>query len=233
MRIIVALDGGRFSGRHSTWESLRANVRTAAQALAPIASAHQLAIVYGEDASQDNALGRLIEQELGNLLPFEIPFATLQMMIEVDADDRATPLDIFELNPIRWLLERGTVVICAGGGAATLYTRGAYRRMNAAVAQIDIDRCAELMARKLKADLLILTDASISNPVLAAIRRASPQALATVGALGPADSLRLACDFVAATGASVALGSIDDARRLVAGEAGLTIAPHGDVVYAK
>ena len=239
MRIIVALDGPRFSGRHSTWSGLRASVRAAAQALAPIASGHQLAILYAEDAAQDNSLGRLIEQELGNLLPFEIPFATLQMMIEVDADDasaqRALPLDIFELNPIRWLLERGTVVICAGGGAATVYTRGAHRRMTPMAADVDIDRCAELLARKLNADLLLLTDEGPGVAALEAIHRASPQTLAICDAVAgaTADKLRLACTFVTATGAAAALGAVDDARRIVAGQAGLTIAPAAtESIYA-
>ncbi len=34
-------------------------------------------------------IGYLIEQELGNLLPPEVPFATLLTMIEVDTDDPA------------------------------------------------------------------------------------------------------------------------------------------------
>ena len=32
-------------------------------------------------------IGYMIEQELGNLLPFEVPFATLLTMVEVDPDD--------------------------------------------------------------------------------------------------------------------------------------------------
>ena len=215
---------------------MRASVRAAAQALAPIASGHQLAILYAEDAAQDNSLGRLIEQELGNLLPFEIPFATLQMMIEVDDDpsaERPTPLDVFELNPIRWLLERGTVVICAGGGAATVYTRGEHRRMTAIAADVDIGRCAELLARKLDADLLLLTDELQSDSAFRSIRRASPQALAKYGSdVGSAaDKVRVACDFVAATGATAAIGAVDDARRIVDGQAGLTIARCVEVVY--
>jgi len=34
-------------------------------------------------------IGYMIEQELGNLLPFEVPFATLLTMVEVDGDDPA------------------------------------------------------------------------------------------------------------------------------------------------
>ena len=32
-------------------------------------------------------IGYMIEQELGNLLPFEVPFATILTMVEVDRDD--------------------------------------------------------------------------------------------------------------------------------------------------
>ena len=34
-------------------------------------------------------IGYMIEQELGNLLPFEVPFATLLTMVEVDPADPA------------------------------------------------------------------------------------------------------------------------------------------------
>ena len=95
----------------------------------------------------------MIEQELGNLLPYEVPFATMLTMVEVDADDPGfanptkfvgpvydkpqadalaaekgwifkadggkwrrvvpspMPKHIFEMRPIRWLLEKGVVVV--------------------------------------------------------------------------------------------------------------------------
>ena len=40
-------------------------------------------------AQTEGMIGYLIEQELGNLLPAEVPFATILTMIEVDADDPA------------------------------------------------------------------------------------------------------------------------------------------------
>ena len=36
-------------------------------------------------AETEGMIGYMIEQELGNLLPFEVPFATLLTMVEVDA----------------------------------------------------------------------------------------------------------------------------------------------------
>ena len=40
-------------------------------------------------AQTEGMIGYLIEQELGNLLPAEVPLATILTMIEVDADDPA------------------------------------------------------------------------------------------------------------------------------------------------
>ena len=129
-------------------------------------------------------IGYLIEQELGNLLPFEKPFATLLTMIEVDPDDPAfddptkfigpvyakaeaeqlaaekgwtvkpdgdkwrrvvaspLPKRIFEIRPIRWLLEQGAVVICTGGGGIpTMYEPGTRTLVGAEVV-IDKDRAS-------------------------------------------------------------------------------------------
>jgi carbamate kinase len=237
MRIVVALDDREYSSRRTPWETLRSDVRALAKALAPIANGHQLLLVYAEDVAVDGSLGHLIEQELGNLLPFEVPLATLRMMVEIDRRDAMpvgpTPVDVFELQPIRWLLEHGTVVICAGGAAATLYERGAHRRVTAVQANVDIDLCAELLAEKLDADLLWLTDVGGVPSSLTTIRRASPAALATIAATADPTTakLRLSCRFVRSTGKSAALGAIRDGRRVVSGEAGLTIAPRCDVVY--
>ena len=40
-------------------------------------------------AETEGMIGYMIEQELGNLLPFEQPLATLLTMVEVDPDDPA------------------------------------------------------------------------------------------------------------------------------------------------
>jgi len=92
----------------------RENVRTACDRLAPIAMQHELVISHGngpqigllalEEAAYEEVpdapldvlgaetqgmIGYLVEQELGNRLPFEKPLATLLTMIEVDRDDPA------------------------------------------------------------------------------------------------------------------------------------------------
>jgi carbamate kinase len=306
MRIVVALGGNALlkRGEPMTADVQRANIRVAAEALAPIASAHQLVISHGNGpqvgllalqgaaykpdeaypldvlgAETEGMIGYIIEQELGNLLPFEVPFATLLTMVEVDGDDPGfqnptkfvgpvyeqadadrlaaekgwvfrqdgakwrrvvpspLPKRIFEIRPIKWLLEHGTIVICAGGGGIpTMYEKGASRKLVGVEAVIDKDLCSELLARELDADLLVmLTDADAvyldwGKPTERAIRRSTPAALANIpfaaGSMGP--KVEAACRFAAATGKAAAIGALPDLARIIAGEAGTTIHARGE-----
>src|SRR3954449_10079337 len=114
MRITVALGGNALlrRGQPMTADNQRANIRVAAEAIAPLAADHQLVISHGNGpqvgllalqgaayqaveaypldvlgAETEGMIGYMIEQELGNLLPFKVPFATLLTMVEVDAED--------------------------------------------------------------------------------------------------------------------------------------------------
>jgi carbamate kinase len=116
MLVVVALGGKALlrRGEPQTTDRQRANVRAAAKALAPIAAEHQLVIGHGSGpqvgmlalqgaayahvetypidvlgAQTEGSVGYLIEQELGNLLPVDRPFATLLTMVEVDPADPA------------------------------------------------------------------------------------------------------------------------------------------------
>ena len=116
MRVVVALGGNALlkRGEPMTAEVQRGNVRVAAPALAAVAQKHQLVLSHGngpqvgllalqaaayEDveaypldvlgAQTEGMIGYVLEQELGNLLPIEVPFATLLTMIEVDPHDPA------------------------------------------------------------------------------------------------------------------------------------------------
>ena len=117
MRVLVALGGNALlrRGEPMTIASQRKNIAEACQALAPAALEHQLVITHGngpqvgllalqaaayEDrdagypfdvlgAQTEGMIGYLIEQELGNLLPFEKPLATVLTMTEVDPADPA------------------------------------------------------------------------------------------------------------------------------------------------
>ena len=116
MRVVVALGGNALQrrGEPMTVQSQRANVRTACEALAPLALEHELVISHGNGpqvgllalqsaaygdveaypfdvlgAQTEGMIGYFIEQELGNLLPFEKPLATVLTMTEVDPADPA------------------------------------------------------------------------------------------------------------------------------------------------
>jgi carbamate kinase len=302
MRIVVALGGNALlkRGEPMTAEAQRSNVKVAANALAPVAAKHQLVVSHGNGpqvgllalqgaaykpdeaypldvlgAETEGMIGYMIEQELGNLLPFEVPFATLLTMVEVDPKDPAftnptkfvgpvydkdaadriavdrgwtfkqdgskwrrvvpspMPLRIFEIRPVKWLLDRGTVVICAGGGGIpTMYAPGADRKLVGVEAVIDKDLCSELLARELGADMLVmLTDADAvyadwGSPRQRAIRRVTPDELARMsfaaGSMGP--KVDAACRFARLTGKPAAIGALADLNRIIDGNAGTTVA---------
>ena len=298
MRIVVALGGNALlrRGEPMTSEVQRKNIRIAAEAIAPIAAGNELVISHGNGpqvgllalqgaaynpdemfpldvlgAETEGMIGYMIEQELGNLLPFEVPFATLLTMVEVDPDDPGfknptkfvgpvyekaeadriaaekgwvfkqdgehwrrvvpspEPKRIFEIRPIRWLLERGTVVICAGGGGIpTMYERGADRKLVGVEAVVDKDACSERLAREVDADLFIMatdTEAVFTDwgkPEQKRIHRAHPDAMSKysfpAGSMGP--KVDAACRFASATGHTAAIGALADIPAIVRGEKG-------------
>ena len=299
MRVVVALGGNALlrRGEPMTAERQRANVRRAAVALQPIATEHELVISHGNGpqvgllalqaesgldaahfpldvlgAQTEGMIGYMIEQELGNLLPFEVPFATLLTMVEVDPADPAfskpdkpigpvygedeahrlakergwsiardgdhwrrvgaspLPKRIFEIRPVRWLLEKGTIVICGGGGGIpTVYGEGG--KLQGVEAVIDKDRVASLLAQQLDADAFIMaTDvpavvAGWGTKDARAIRRVSPAALSRFdfasGSMGP--KVQAARDFAERTGKMAGIGSREDIPRILLGEAGTLV----------
>ncbi len=65
------------------------------------------------------------------------------------------PQRIFELRQIGWLLEKGCVVICGGGGGIpTMYVSG--RQLTGIEAVIDKDHASGLLARDLLADWFVM-----------------------------------------------------------------------------
>jgi carbamate kinase len=303
VRILVALGGNALlkRGEPMTAEVQRANVQTAARSLAPVAERHQLVLSHGNGpqvgllalqaaaytavdpypldllgAQTEGMIGYLIEQELGNLLPPEVPLATVLTMVEVDPhdpgfadptkfvgpvyeDDEAeklaaakgwvfkrdgerlrrvvpspAPMQIFEIRPIRWLLDRGVLVICAGGGGIpTTWVPGEERILGGVEAVIDKDLASELLAREVGADLFVMaTDVDgvydgWGTPEQRRIERVTPEALRArplaAGSMGP--KVEAAARFVEATGKRAAIGALDEIEQIVAGRAGTTVAP--------
>ena len=142
------------------------------------------------------------------------------------------PKRVFELGTIKWLLERNTIVIAAGGGGIpTMYEKTAERKLAGVECVIDKDLAAALLARELGADLFVmLTDADAvyvdwGMPTQKAIRHASPDALKGIsfaaGSIGP--KVDAACRFATSTGKTALIGALADLARIIAGQAGTTI----------
>jgi carbamate kinase len=149
------------------------------------------------------------------------------------------PKRIFEIRPIKWLLKKGTIVICAGGGGIpTMYEKGKKRHLIGVEAVIDKDLCSELLARELEADLFVmLTDADavcvdFGKPTQKQIRSATPKALKALsfpaGSMGP--KVDAACHFVMKTGKKAAIGALKDLGAIIAGKAGTTISKKGSAI---
>ena len=245
----------------------------------------------GEDAPLDvlgaeteGMIGYMIEQELGNLLPFEKPIATILTMVEVDparpglqGPDQVhrpglcrgrgegarppakgwivkpdgkywrrvvpspLPKRIFQLRPIKWLLEKGTVVIAAGGGGIpTMYEPGKDRHLIGVECVIDKDRASALLAKEIGADFFVIaTDADAvyldwGKPGQRAIRSATPDALDEygfpAGSMGP--KVEAAQDFARATGKRAIICALADVPAAVRGEKGTTVsADAGEIAF--
>ena len=292
-----------------TVENQRTNVAIACEHLAPVAAEHQLVISHGNGpqigllalesaayeavpaypldvlgAESQGMIGYLIEQELGNMVPFEKPIATILTMTEVDADDPAMkdpskfvgpvyteddahrlaaekgwtvkrdgehwrrvvpsplPKRIFEIRPIKQLLESGTVVICTGGGGIpTMYLPEERldfaddrntRTLVGVEAVIDKDRSSSVLAKDLDADLLVIatdTDAVYldwGTPDQRGIAEASPDAIEAfpfpAGSMGP--KVEAAADFARSRPGKVAvIGALSDITAILAGAKGTRV----------
>ena len=299
MRIVVALGGNALlrRGEPLTAENQRMNIRVATQQIAKIVPGNELVVAHGNGpqvgllslqasaytavapypldvlgAETEGMIGYIIEQELGNLLPIEVPFATLLTQVEVDGNDPAfqhpskpigpvyskeeaerlakekgwsiapdgdkfrrvvaspKPKRIFEIRPIKWLLEKGSIVICAGGGGIpTMYDKDG--QLQGVEAVIDKDLCSALLAEQLESDLLVIaTDVNAAfvdwgKPTQKAIAQAHPDEMEKLGfaagSMGP--KVQAACTFARNTGKVAVIGSLEDIEDIVNGHAGTRI----------
>ncbi|EEA92080.1 carbamate kinase [Pseudovibrio sp. JE062] len=300
MRVVVALGGNALlrRGEAMTAENQRRNARIAAEALAPLYDdGHEVVITHGNGpqvgllalqgaayehvepypldvlgAETVGMIGYMIEQELGNLLPFEKPFATILTQVEVDPNDPAfkdptkpigplyskedaekladekgwsiredgdkwrrvvpspLPKHIFEIRPIKWLLDHDVLVIAAGGGGIpTMYNEE--KKLVGVECVIDKDRCSGLLAKEIEADVYIMaTDADAvyldwGTPSQRAIKSASPDALDAygfaAGSMGP--KVEAAQTFARQTGKKAVICTLSEVPQAIAGNKGTSI----------
>lgn len=142
------------------------------------------------------------------------------------------PRRIFEIRPIRWLLDNGAVVICAGGGGVpTMFLPAAENRLVGVEAVIDKDLASQLLAREVEADLFVMvTDvdgvyADWGTPQQRHLDRVTPQELRgqpfAAGSMGP--KVDAAARFVEATGKRAAIGGLTEIEQIVEGTAGTQV----------
>ena len=152
------------------------------------------------------------------------------------------PLRVLGLEPIRWLLERGAIVIAAGGGGIPV-AKGSEamvegeegQQLHGVDAVIDKDLCSGLLARGIEADcLVIVTDVAAvfldwGKPSQRAVGKVTPQALERqsfpAGSMGP--KVAAACAFVRATGKRAVIGSLEQIEAMLAGTAGTQVCLDG------
>lgn len=142
------------------------------------------------------------------------------------------PTRIIQSRPIDWLLQRNTIVICAGGGGMPSLCGEHHRLQSIDGAIVDKDRASAVLATQLRADLLVMaTDADAvyldwGTPAQRAIRSASPAALQTCDfapdSIGP--KVAAACEFAELTEKVAAIGALEDLEAMVQGEKGTSVA---------
>jgi len=144
------------------------------------------------------------------------------------------PRRILEIEPITWLLDRGAVVICAGGGGIpTMYPSTSPGELVGVEAVIDKDLASELLAEDVAADLFLMaTDVDgvytgWGTPQQRRLGRVTPEELAgyefAAGSMGP--KVEAAARFATKTGRRAAIGSLADIAGIVAGDAGTSVVP--------
>jgi carbamate kinase len=144
------------------------------------------------------------------------------------------PLAVHELGVIERLVRDGTIVVACGGGGAPVY-RDARLGLEGLDAVVDKDLAAAVLARDLRAELLIiLTDvdavyADWGTPRQRALRLLSAdeaEHLDRGGAFGEgsmAPKVRAAVDFVRHTGGRAVITELSRGGDAVRGDAGTTI----------
>ena len=143
------------------------------------------------------------------------------------------PLRVLGIQAIRWLLERGALVIAAGGGGIPVARKGEGNALHGVEAVIDKDLCSSLLARELHAEVLVIaTDVAAiyldwGKPTQRALGKVTPQQLSehafAAGSMGP--KVAAAQAFVLATGQRAVIGSLEQIEEMLAGTAGTQVCP--------
>jgi len=140
------------------------------------------------------------------------------------------PKQILELAAIKILMKNNVIVICAGGGGIPVI-RDQNGHLKGVEAVIDKDLSSALLARELKADLLLLlTDIDAvykdwNSTNAEPIQQATVSALRSLkfesGSMAP--KVEAACRFVESTGRDAYIGQLEDLQKILRGDRGTKI----------
>jgi carbamate kinase len=144
------------------------------------------------------------------------------------------PRQIVEIQPITWLLDRGVVVLCAGGGGVpTTYPSSRPGTLLGVEAVIDKDLASELLAEEVHADLFLMaTDVDgvylhWGSPAQRRLGQVTPEELAcyefAAGSMEP--KVAAATRFAAKTGRRAAIGALAELSAIAAGRSGTNVVP--------
>ena len=138
-------------------------------------------------------------------------------------------------SPIQWLVDKGTLLLCAGGGGIAVVFREDAQTFVGVEAAVDKDLVSGLLAQELAADVFVIaTDVegvylNHGTGTERVIRRTTPQQLEqyefSPGSIAP--KVGAACRFVRETGDEAITGSLDNLQKIVDGKSGTIIEPDG------
>ena len=248
MRIVIALGGNALMkrGEKPDAQSQIDNVNLAAAALAPLAEEHEIVITHGngpqvgvlalQSANPTKFVGEVYDKETADKMAAERGW-----VVKADGPHfrrvvgSPKPQRVIETRLVRSLINAGAVVVCSGGGGVPVI-RNEKGKLQGVEAVIDKDLTAAVLAEHLEAAfLMILTDVpavllNYGQPDEEAILRATPGKMRALGlpagSMGP--KVEACCRFVELTGDTAAIGRLEDAKDIIAGNAGTIVTPGGN-----
>ena len=146
-----------------------------------------------------------------------------------------TPKRIVWCSPIQWLVDKGALLLCAGGGGIPVVFREDTQTFVGVEAVVDKDLVSGLLAQELAADVFVIaTDVegvylNYGTDNEHVIRRTTPQQLEqfefSPGSIAP--KVGAACRFVRETGNKAIIGSLDNLQKIIDGKSGTIVEPNG------
>jgi carbamate kinase len=180
-------------------------------------------------------IGRVLDEETAKTMEREFKWS-----IREDEDGyrrivpSPVPIDIVEREQIRRLIERGTIVIAAGGGGTPVY-RDPVLRLEGVDGVIDKDRAAAVLARALDAEVLLILSnvdgvytgwGTAQERLMSRLSASETEALLKSDELGKgsmAPKVEAALSFVQAGGKKAMIARLDQGLEALNGTAGTVI----------